>query len=77
MNILEGEMSLIGSRPTFAYQVAQYSAEQSRRLELRPGVTGWTQVRVSLSRSVLGYLGYCRCVMVLTQGWHIVIEREH
>lgn len=44
VNILKGEMSLVGPRPTFAYQVAQYSSEQRRRLDMKPGVTGWAQV---------------------------------
>lgn len=44
VNILKGEMSLVGPRPTLAYQVAQYSSTQRRRLEMKPGVTGWAQV---------------------------------
>ena len=43
-NVLKGEMSLVGPRPTFAYQVERYDAAQRRRLEVRPGITGWAQV---------------------------------
>jgi lipopolysaccharide/colanic/teichoic acid biosynthesis glycosyltransferase len=43
-NVIRGEMSLIGPRPTLAYQVEQYSPRQRRRLEVRPGVTGWAQI---------------------------------
>jgi lipopolysaccharide/colanic/teichoic acid biosynthesis glycosyltransferase len=43
-NILRGDMSLIGPRPTLPEQVVMYSAHQRRRLEVRPGVTGWAQV---------------------------------
>ena len=43
-NIVRGDMSLIGPRPTLQYQVDQYSDHQRRRLEVRPGVTGWAQV---------------------------------
>jgi lipopolysaccharide/colanic/teichoic acid biosynthesis glycosyltransferase len=43
-NVLRGEMSLIGPRPTLRYQVERYSARQSRRLEVKPGITGWAQV---------------------------------
>ena len=43
-NIVRGEMSLIGPRPTLAYQVAKYTPRQRRRLEVLPGLTGWAQV---------------------------------
>ncbi|MBA3716807.1 MAG: sugar transferase, partial [Actinobacteria bacterium] len=43
-NVLRGEMSLIGPRPTLAYQVERYTPRQRRRLEVRPGITGWAQV---------------------------------
>jgi lipopolysaccharide/colanic/teichoic acid biosynthesis glycosyltransferase len=42
-NVLRGEMSLIGPRPTLAYQVERYTPRQRRRLEIRPGLTGWAQ----------------------------------
>lgn len=45
LNVLRGEMSLIGPRPTLAYQVEQYDARQKRRLDVRPGLTGLAQVR--------------------------------
>ena len=44
LNVLRGEMSLIGPRPTLPVQVEQYSARQRRRLEVKPGITGWAQV---------------------------------
>ncbi len=43
-NVLRGEMSIIGPRPTLAYQVEQYTAHQRRRLDVKPGLTGWAQV---------------------------------
>jgi lipopolysaccharide/colanic/teichoic acid biosynthesis glycosyltransferase len=43
-NILRGDMSVIGPRPTLRYQVEQYDEHQQRRLEIRPGLTGWAQV---------------------------------
>ena len=43
-NILRGDMSVIGPRPTLRYQVEQYDEQQRRRLEVRPGLTGWAQV---------------------------------
>jgi lipopolysaccharide/colanic/teichoic acid biosynthesis glycosyltransferase len=44
VNVLRGEMSLIGPRPTVPVQVQQYTPRQRRRLELKPGITGWAQV---------------------------------
>jgi lipopolysaccharide/colanic/teichoic acid biosynthesis glycosyltransferase len=44
LNVLNGEMSLVGPRPTLQVQVDQYTERQLRRLEARPGLTGWAQV---------------------------------
>jgi lipopolysaccharide/colanic/teichoic acid biosynthesis glycosyltransferase len=43
-NVLRGDMSLIGPRPTLPVQVAQYTDRQRRRLSVKPGITGWAQV---------------------------------
>ena len=43
-NVVRGEMSLIGPRPTLRYQVETYNERQRRRLDVRPGLTGWAQV---------------------------------
>jgi lipopolysaccharide/colanic/teichoic acid biosynthesis glycosyltransferase len=43
-NVVRGEMSLIGPRPTLAYQVERYTVRQRRRLEVKPGITGWAQI---------------------------------
>jgi lipopolysaccharide/colanic/teichoic acid biosynthesis glycosyltransferase len=43
-NVVRGEMSVIGPRPTLAYQVERYTPRQRRRLEVKPGLTGWAQV---------------------------------
>jgi lipopolysaccharide/colanic/teichoic acid biosynthesis glycosyltransferase len=43
-NILRGDMSLIGPRPTLAYQVERYTPRQRRRLDVKPGLTGWAQI---------------------------------
>jgi lipopolysaccharide/colanic/teichoic acid biosynthesis glycosyltransferase len=43
-NVIRGDMSLIGPRPTLAYQVEKYTPRQRRRLEVLPGLTGWAQV---------------------------------
>jgi lipopolysaccharide/colanic/teichoic acid biosynthesis glycosyltransferase len=44
VNVLRGEMSLIGPRPTLPVQVEQYSDRQRGRLSIKPGITGWAQV---------------------------------
>ncbi|MET0602373.1 MAG: sugar transferase [Baekduia sp.] len=44
VNVLKGEMSIIGPRPTVPVQVAQYTDRQRGRLALKPGITGWAQV---------------------------------
>ena len=43
-NIIRGDMSVIGPRPTLRYQVDQYDEHQRHRLDIRPGLTGWAQV---------------------------------
>ena len=43
-NVLRGEMSLVGPRPTLPVQVAQYDQRQRGRLAVKPGITGWAQV---------------------------------
>ncbi len=43
-NVVRGEMSLIGPRPTLSYQVEQYTPRQRKRLEVKPGITGWAQI---------------------------------
>jgi len=44
MNVVRGEMSLVGPRPLFAKYLTRYSPEQARRHEVLPGITGWAQV---------------------------------
>lgn len=44
INVLKGEMSLVGPRPLFVHYRDRYTPEQMRRHEMRPGITGWAQV---------------------------------
>ncbi len=44
LNVIRGDMSIIGPRPTIPVQVAQYTPRQRDRLRVRPGITGWAQV---------------------------------
>src|SRR5215211_2687921 len=43
-NVLKGEMALVGPRPTIQEQVDRYTERQRRRLDVKPGITGWAQV---------------------------------
>jgi lipopolysaccharide/colanic/teichoic acid biosynthesis glycosyltransferase len=43
-NVLRGDMSIVGPRPTLAAQVAHYTPRQRGRLAVKPGITGWAQV---------------------------------
>ena len=43
-NVVRGDMSLIGPRPTLRYQVETYDERQRRRLDVKPGLTGWAQI---------------------------------
>lgn len=52
INVFRGEMSLVGPRPTLLYQVNQYTEWQKRRLEVKPGITGWALVN---GRNILSW----------------------
>jgi lipopolysaccharide/colanic/teichoic acid biosynthesis glycosyltransferase len=43
-NVVRGEMSIVGPRPTIKLQVDQYTERQLGRLEVKPGITGWAQI---------------------------------
>jgi lipopolysaccharide/colanic/teichoic acid biosynthesis glycosyltransferase len=45
VNVIRGEMAIVGPRPTIQAQVDQYTPQQMRRLEVRPGLTGWAQIK--------------------------------
>jgi lipopolysaccharide/colanic/teichoic acid biosynthesis glycosyltransferase len=53
VNVLKGDMSLVGPRPLLMEYLPLYSVEQSRRHDVRPGVTGWAQVN---GRNAVGWV---------------------
>lgn len=44
INVFKGDMSMVGPRPTLPYQVEKYSEREKRRLEIKPGITGWALI---------------------------------
>lgn len=44
VNVLKGDMSLVGPRPLLMHYLPRYSKDQARRHEVKPGITGWAQV---------------------------------
>ena len=44
INVLKGDMAIVGPRPTVQEQVDRYTGRQRRRLEVKPGITGWAQI---------------------------------
>lgn len=52
LNVIKGDMSIIGPRPLLPEYLALYSAEQQRRHEVKPGITGWAQVN---GRNTIGW----------------------
>ena len=52
INVLKGDMSLVGPRPLLMHYLPRYSKEQARRHEVKPGITGWAQVN---GRNAIGW----------------------
>jgi lipopolysaccharide/colanic/teichoic acid biosynthesis glycosyltransferase len=52
MNVLRGEMSLVGPRPLLMQYLARYTPEQARRNLVKPGITGWAQIN---GRNAIGW----------------------
>jgi lipopolysaccharide/colanic/teichoic acid biosynthesis glycosyltransferase len=86
LNVLSGSMSIVGPRPLLMQYLARYTPEQARRMEVRPGVTGWAQVngRNAISweekfRLDVWYVDNCSLLLDLKIIWMTavaVVKRE-
>ena len=82
VNVLRGEMSLVGPRPTVQVQVDRYTDRQRRRLEALPGITGWAQVngraslpwhdRIELDIWYVEHASLCLDLRILARTLHMV-----
>lgn len=71
INVLRGEMSLVGPRPPLAYEVAKYQPWQHERLSVRPGITGLWQVS---GRNRLTYLEMCEIDVRYARTWSLLMD---
>lgn len=71
VNVLRGEMSLVGPRPPLPYEVAEYDETQRLRLTCRPGVTGLWQVS---GRNALSYRGMVELDLEYIRRWNLGLD---
>ena len=85
-NVLRGEMSLVGPRPLLMQYLERYTPEQGRRHEVKPGITGWSQVngrnaidwdqKFALDVWYVEHVSFCLDVQILTRTIEKTIRRE-
>ena len=71
INVLKGEMSLVGPRPLLMEYLDRYTPEQARRHELKPGITGWAQVN---GRNVLTWEEKFRLDVWYVDNWNLLLD---
>jgi lipopolysaccharide/colanic/teichoic acid biosynthesis glycosyltransferase len=71
VNVLLGEMSLVGPRPPLDYEVDVYEPWQLERLSVRPGITGWWQVS---GRNRMSYVQMCERDIEYVRGWSVGLD---
>ena len=71
LNVFRGEMSLVGPRPTLPEQVARYSKEHKRRLEMKPGLTGWALIN---GRNILSWLERIKLDIWYIDHWSLWLD---
>ncbi|HJR82831.1 MAG TPA: sugar transferase [Sphingomicrobium sp.] len=70
-NVLKGDMSLVGPRPLLMHYLPLYSAEEARRHEVRPGLTGWAQVN---GRNALSWPDKFRHDVWYVDNWSLALD---
>lgn len=71
INVLQGEMSLVGPRPLLMQYLERYSSEQARRHDVLPGITGWAQVN---GRNAIDWENKFRFDVWYVDNWSIVLD---
>ena len=71
INVLRGEMSLIGPRPTFRYQVEKYNDFQKKRLLIKPGITGWALIH---GRNLLSWEERIKYDVWYVENWSLWLD---
>ena len=71
INVFKGEMSIVGPRPTLISQVEQYTAEHKRRLEMKPGITGWALVN---GRNKLSWIEKIELDIWYIDNWSLCLD---
>jgi lipopolysaccharide/colanic/teichoic acid biosynthesis glycosyltransferase len=71
LNVLKGNISLVGPRPLLMQYVARYSPEQKRRLHVKPGITGWAQVN---GRNAISWEEKFRLDVWYVDHWSILLD---
>ncbi|WP_375765473.1 sugar transferase [Archangium gephyra] len=72
-NVLRGDMSLVGPRPLLVEYLPRYSAEQARRHDVLPGITGWAQVN---GRNALGWKERFQHDVWYVDNWSLVLDAK-
>jgi len=71
INVLKGEMSLVGPRPTFKYQVEKYNDFQEKRLLVKPGITGWALIH---GRNLLSWEERIKYDVWYVENWSLCLD---
>jgi lipopolysaccharide/colanic/teichoic acid biosynthesis glycosyltransferase len=73
INVIRGEMSIVGPRPTLSYQVEKYNERQRKRLLMKPGLTGWAQVN---GRNKLSWPERIELDVWYVENWSILLDMK-